>query len=214
MFVIAPLGAKHNWFANLTCYLSAMTIAQTQELIAILQGKGVKFEMGLTDDEVLKIESVFSVIFPPDFKLFLQTALPVSKQFVNWRRGIEHKDEAAKIFSRISGPWEGMLFDVAVNNYWNGLWGEKPGTNDDKVTIAKKHYYTYPILIPVYSHRYIPANPSEAGNPIFSVVQMDIIYYGYNLATYLANEFYFALPENFESPEQPKQIEFWSDCVE
>jgi hypothetical protein len=41
---------------------------------------------------------------------------------------------------------------------------------------------------------------------------MDIIYYGYDLPTYFANEFDFALTDDFELPEKPKrEIEFWSD---
>lgn len=41
-----------------------------------------------------------------------------------------------------------------------------------------------PRLIPICSHRYIPEEPHDAGNPVFSVMQSDVIYYGADLANY------------------------------
>jgi hypothetical protein len=64
-----------------------------------------------------------------------------------------------------------------------------------------------PKLIPIYSHRFIPEEPSEAGNPIFSVYQMDIIYYGFDLDDYLRHEF--DLPGRKEWPAQVRPIKFW-----
>ena len=57
-------------------------------------------------------------------------------------------------------------------------------------------------------------NPTSAGNPVFSVYQMDIIYYGYDLASYLEHEFDFRSYESLFSDEHPfRRIEFWSDVV-
>lgn len=44
------------------------------------------------------------------------------------------------------------------------------------------------MLIPVCGHRYLPAEPCSAGNPVLSVYQMDIIVYGRDLAAYFAAE--------------------------
>lgn len=46
-----------------------------------------------------------------------------------------------------------------------------------------------PRLLPIYSHRYLLAEPCRAGNPVFSVYQSDIIVYGTDLRTYLLHEF-------------------------
>jgi hypothetical protein len=185
---------------------------QAKFIIQALTSKCIHFESGLTDDEVLEVEGKFNLTFPPDLKLLLQSALPTSGSFVNWRLGLKSQDEADKIISRLDWPLEGMLFDIKSNNFWVESWGAKPNTLDEKNLIAKQYYETYPKLIPIYSHRYIPSRPCESDNPVFSVYQMDIIYYGYNLATYLANEFHFSLPKNFEKLKQPKkEIEFWSD---
>jgi hypothetical protein len=185
---------------------------QAEFIIKALTRKSIHFESGLADDEVLQIEGKFNLTFPPDLKLFLQSALPTSESFVNWRLGLKSQEEADKIMSRLDWPLEGMLFDIESNNFWVESWGAKPNNLDEKNLIAKQYYKTYPKLIPIYSHRYIPSRPSESYNPVFSVYQMDIIYYGYNLVTYLANEFHFALPKGIERLKQPKKkIEFWSE---
>ncbi len=189
-----------------------MTTEQTKHIIQLLTDKGVHFDSGLTDDEVSKIETKFNFKFPPDLKLFLQTGLPTSDHFVNWRLALDSNEEADKIISRLDWPLEGMLFDIESNNFWANKWGSKPDKYADQASIAKKYFETYPRLIPIFSHRYISSRPNEIGNPIISVHQMDIIYYGNDLATYFANEFHFVLPESFEIPKEPKMtIEFWSD---
>jgi len=106
-----------------------------------------------------------------------------------------------------------MLFDLQSNDYWINSWGDKPTAYEEKEIIAKQKYLTFPKLIPIYSHRYIPMEPMDEGNPVFSVYQMDIVYYGYDLATYFSNEFHFKLPINFEKVEKPKSIRFWSNWV-
>jgi hypothetical protein len=199
---------------TLACIAQFMNKQQTKEIIQILICKGVEFENGLTDDEIYNIELKFNIKFPPDYKLFLQTGLPVSEGYVNWREGLHSNTSATKIASRLDWPLEGLLFDIQSNDFWIDTWGYKSDIYEEKTFIAKRHYADYPKLIPVYSHRYIPGQPSENGNPVFSIYQMDIIYYGYDLATYLANEFHFTLPDNFNIPEKPvREIEFWSNWV-
>lgn len=180
----------------------------------ILISKGVKFETGLTNNEVNQIELKFNFSFPPDLKQFLQLGLPISDHFVNWRQGLISEDIAINIISRLDRPLEGMLFDLQNFDFLINSWGEKPTSYHDKEIIAKQMYSTFPKLIPIYSHRYIPMDPMEEGNPIFSVHQMDIIYYGYDLATYFANEFHFELPCEFKVVDEPKKIRFWSNWID
>jgi len=104
-----------------------------------------------------------------------------------------------------------MLFDIENNAFWDENWGEKPEIFERQKEIATENFKKYPKLIPIYSNRYIPSKPHETGNPILSVHQMDIIYYGFDLATYFRNEFHLRLPDNFEIPQSPKYIEFWSE---
>lgn len=201
-------------FADVTecCYFRIMTTTEAGYIVQKLKDKGVVCESGLTDDEISEIETKFNFTFPPDLKLLLQTALPVSGEFINWRQGLRDKEEEGIIISKIVWPLNGMLFDLQSNDFWVDSWGIRPDKFEDKVLVAKKYYETYPKLIPIYSHRYIPSDPNSSGNPVFSVYQMDIIYYGYDLATYFSNEFHFELSADFEIPEGPKRaIEFWSE---
>ena len=186
-----------------------------ENIISILSKKGVQFAKGLTGLEVVEIETKFDLQYPPDLKLFLQTAQPISDGFVNWRLGLKSTKESEKILDRLNWPWEGMVFDIKSNSFWMKNWGVKPNGDEAKIQIAREHYETYPKLIPIYSHRYIPEQPREIENPIFSVHQMDIIYYGSNLETYFANEFGYTKTGQFELSEYPnKKIDFWSIIAE
>jgi len=190
-----------------------MTINQAKCIIALLAKKGVIFDCGLSDSDVLQIESKFGFKFPPDLKLFLQTALPISDKFVNWRLGLQSSDEEQAIVERLNWPMDGMLFDIQHNNFWHESWGTIPINQDDKIEIAKQRYKTYPKLIPIYAHRYIPSKPCENGNPIFSVYQMDIICYGLDLESYFVCEFDLPLTQKDTHSGLPKTIEFWSDFI-
>jgi hypothetical protein len=53
----------------------------------------------------------------------------------------------------------------------------------------------------------MPDEPQGAGNPVFSVHQTDIIYYGFDLADYLRHEF--NLPGREPWPSQIRTIRFW-----
>jgi hypothetical protein len=69
-----------------------------------------------------------------------------------------------------------------------------------------------PVLIPVFSHRYLLASPCEANNPIFSVYQTDIIIYGNNLPDYLWPEFGCPPPPGTQA-DRPKLIDFWTSLL-
>lgn len=47
----------------------------------------------------------------------------------------------------------------------------------------------WPTLVPIYSHRFMPAAPAPDRAPVLSVHGSDIIFYGSDLLDYLRNEF-------------------------
>ena len=180
-------------------------------LIQLLKSRGIQFEKGFTNEELITVEANFDITFPPDLQTLLCLKLPVSKGFVNWRKALSSKEYEDEVFDKLNRPLEGMLFDIENNAFWDENWGEKPEIFERQKEIATENFKKYPKLIPIYSNRYIPSKPHETGNPILSVHQMDIIYYGFDLATYFRNEFHLRLPDNFEIPQNPKYIEFWSE---
>lgn len=177
-------------------------------IIETLKGKGILFEKGLSLQEINKIEGLYEINFPPDLKEFLCIALPVSNKFINWRDMSEGNIRSIK--DKLSWPLEGMIFDIENNEFWYSGWGSKPNDLEEAIEICKNEFKKIPKLIPIYSHRYIPSEPQEVGNPIFSVYQTDIIYYGEDLLAYLQIEFDIKKYEDMDF-ESIKDIRFWSD---
>lgn len=131
----------------------------------------------MTDNEISQIESKFNIVFPTDLRLFLANSLPISQGFINWRLGLSAVEIEKEINERLQRPLEGLLFDVKNNDFRFEEWGVKPTDKNEQISLIKKKFETYPILIPIYSHRYISSLPNEIDNPVFSVHQTDIIYY-------------------------------------
>jgi hypothetical protein len=176
-----------------------------------LKNKGITFQKGLSEQEIIEIERVYNISFPSDLRMFLMTALPISNNFVNWRDISEENVKAIK--GRLNWPLEGMIFDIEYNNFWYGEWGERPGNLSDAIEICRQELSTVPKLIPICSHRYIPSEPNEEGNPVLSVHQTDIIYYGENLVSYLEIEFGIKKYEHMDF-NSIKKIRFWSNLVD
>ena len=55
------------------------------EIIKLMKDSGIKFDAGLTQNELEKIYEIYKIKFPLSSKSFLTTALPVSDGFYDWR---------------------------------------------------------------------------------------------------------------------------------
>jgi hypothetical protein len=173
-----------------------------QGTIGLLKDGGLEFARGLTDSEVEHVENKFNFRFPPDLRAFLQAALPIGERFPDWRSGNDDQ-----LRERLNWPLHGLLFDVEHNAFWLAEWGPRPELLEDAFRIATSRVDAAPKLIPIYAHRFMPDRPQESGNPVFSVYQTDIIYYGFDLEDYLRHEFNLVPRE--ARPERIRQIEFW-----
>jgi hypothetical protein len=172
------------------------------DLIDQLRSRGLEFAPGLTDAEVAAAESRFEFRFPPDLREFLQTALPHGPSFPDWRAGNE-----VALREWLDLPRDGVLFDVECNGFWLPEWGPRPETEEAK-RVVEQLLRDAPRLIPIYSHRMLPADPPVAGNPVFSVHQTDIIVYGSDLRDYLMHEF-LRHSGDWSMPEKNRPIAFW-----
>jgi hypothetical protein len=176
---------------------------------ATLARAGVEFDEGMTDREIADVEKRFGFQFPPDLRAFLQHALPISKGWMDWRHASE-----GTLRERLDWPYEGICFDVAHNVFWLPEWGARPSVDEEAFAIVKQALRRAPTLVPIASHRYIPDRPYLGGNPVFSVHQTDIIYYGCDLQEYLENEYSFYFGRSGYSMREPvRDIEFWSRLV-
>lgn len=168
----------------------------------------IEFAAGLTDREVEAAEERFELRFPPDLRAFLQNALPYGPRFPDWRSG-----DTNELREWLNLPKEGILFDVEENAFWLEEWGPRPATMASALALASDLVEGAPRLIPIYGHRMMPDEPKEEGNPVFSVHQTDIIYYGADLRDYLSNEF--SIPSHVTVVEGvPRHVRFWTDIVE
>jgi hypothetical protein len=176
---------------------------------ATLERAGVTFEAGLTTEEITQAEGRFGFVFPEDLRCLLMFALPTSTGFPNWRN---QNDPALE--RSISEPLKGIWFDVQNNQFWLPEWGLKPKEDAAAYEQLLRDVTSAPTLIPIFGHRYMPDRPHASGNPVFSVHQTDIIYYGSNLENYLHNEFH----RFFDKPAYAicgaiREIEFWSSLA-
>jgi len=177
---------------------------QEHELLA---AAGFVVAAGLTEAELLAAESAIGSRMPPDLRQFLSEGLPIGSGFPNWR-----EPRSEEILAQLEGPFEGIAFDIEHNAFWWASWGPRPLALADAIELARRQFAAVPRLIPIYGHRYIPAEPCISGNPVYSVYQTDVIYYGMNLSNYLRCEFAPSATEE-ATEEEPRTIRFWDELV-
>jgi hypothetical protein len=108
----------------------------------------------------------------------------------------------------------GIEFDIEKNHFWLERWGERPEVLSAALDRAREDFQTWPKLLPIFAHRFLPAEPCCGGNPVFSIKQTDIIYYGANLAHYLFNEFVDRDYAFHTTAQKIRKIDVWSDFAE
>jgi len=179
-----------------------------QEEHQLLAAAGIVVTPGLTEAELLAAELAIGAAMPPDLRQFLSEGLPVGGGFPNWR-----DPRSEEVLGQLEWPFEGIAFDIENNAFWWDRWGPRPPALADAIELARREIATVPRLIPVYGHRYIPAEPCISGNPVYSVYQTDVIYYGMNLSNYLRCEFAPSATEE-ATDEEPRTSRFWDELVE
>ena len=165
---------------------------------------------GYSEDELIEIQRRYNLRFPPDLAdIYRERRSVIPGDGFDWI-----KTPRMQIERMLAWPLEGMLFDVENNVFWLSEWGERPTKKSAREEIVRAAIAAAPKLIPVFGHRYIPEEPHEHGNPIFSVYQTDIICYGVNLAFYVRAETRGYLPiEPLDAPDLApplRRIRFWS----
>ncbi|BCJ55157.1 hypothetical protein Asp14428_66320 [Actinoplanes sp. NBRC 14428] len=144
---------------------------------------------GLSGAELDAVEKEFGFSFADDHRAFLAAGLPTGRGWPDWRDG-----DRDQLREKLALPVEGVLFDVLENDFWYEGWGPRPAAPGTALAVARGFLVTAPRLIPVYSHRYLPAGRGGSGHPVLSVMQTDVILYGADLADYLRREFGGAAP--------------------
>jgi hypothetical protein len=176
--------------------------------------------VALSEVELATAQDEAEAIFPPDLCELLTTTLPTGPELPDWRHrpGEEMRAWRQRIV-------DGFHFDVIYNGFWLPDWGERPDDPHESRSLVAERLAEVPQLIRIAGHRGIPNEPLASDNPVFSVMQTDIVVYGINLADYLVNEFHRdelqelldeSQRDEFQRDEpQPvdreRTIRFWSD---
>lgn len=106
-----------------------------------------------------------------------------------------------------------VVFDVRHNSFWPSSWGVRPPRDDDAEAEAREHLAAVPRVVPFFGHRYLTAGLAIYDPPVFSIHQTDVIYYGRDLADYLAREFGVRGIRPIEV-EASRRVPFWSDLAD
>lgn len=160
--------------------------------------------IGMNDAEIDEIVNKYSVRFTAEHRAFLRILHTLDRKkryeytescennveiiieetsfFHNWL------DDQDYVITRLSYPFETILYDVNNHSMWLNSWDKKPDSEDKKREIFAKMYKRSPQLLPIHAHRFLVSDPSLKHNPVLSIWGADTIVYGWTLRTYLLNE--------------------------
>ncbi|MFF3336798.1 hypothetical protein ACFYWX_46165 [Streptomyces sp. NPDC002888] len=180
-----------------------LTSQDAQALLARLSAR-VEIKRGMSERELDGVEERWGFRFAPEHRTLLGAGLPTGRRdWPDWRDG-DPEDLAA----RLARPVDGVLFDVEHNAFWHPDWDPRPAGTQDALDVARSYLAKVPVMVPVYSHRYLLADPDRTGTPVLSMRQTDIVYYGTDLVDYFRHEFGGAVPT--PEDQQYATIPFWS----
>ncbi len=158
-----------------------------------------------------EIESYLGHSLPEDLAYLAQHTLDPNGLALRWLQGpaaIEEFEDWVR---------QGLLFDIEQAALWLADWGPRPESPAERLELFEAEFESWPKLLPLDGHRAIPASPVEAGNPVFSVMQSDIIYYGTTLADWMSLDLTLDGRGDYakhNAVEHVRHIPIWSDFAE
>jgi hypothetical protein len=167
------------------------------------EAEGRVWAEGYTQEELDDAQEKYDLTFPPDLIALFLERRPV--------QGWDWRSDEPEIREMLERPCEGLIFDVEHDGLWWPEWGDRPDHENERAETLRAIVQQAPKLVPLVSHRYIPCEPNEAGNPVFSIHQSDVIYYGVNLDDYFEREF--GHPRRLVAKPM-RHIRFWSKLVD
>ena len=185
-----------------------------KELVAKLKKQNIKFEEGLSEEEIAKAESAFEIKFPKEIKFFLSYGLPVGDGFYNWRDCSKKNVELINDFQK--RVEESFTFDLDNNNLANDFKDKFPNIKDEEELkrAIMSYLHSSPKLIPFYAHRCFFNGMDNM--PIISYWQpTDLIFYGSDFENYIENEF-LRKHEEFELGKITEKFQttgIWKDLI-
>ncbi|MER5581127.1 hypothetical protein ABT090_05635 [Streptomyces asoensis] len=182
---------------------SPLTSQDAEALLAMISARA-DVQPGMSERELDHVEERWGFRFAPEHRTLLGAGLPTGgRNWPDWRDG-----EPEGLAKRLAWPVDGVLFDVEHNSFWHPDWEPRPAGPQDALELARTYLAKVPVMVPVYSHRYLLADPDRIGTPVLSMYQTDIIYYGADLVDYFHHEF--GRPGPTPDDHRYATIPFWS----
>lgn len=145
---------------------------------------GTDYNKGIPEKKIDKAEKIAGAPFPDDLRLFLKNLHDPRGVFFPWAQ-VTPELYAKKQDALL----QGFLFDVEENALWLESWGARPSSKAARTEIVRAEIARWPKLVPIIGHRFMAIEPLQTGNPVFSIHQSDVIYYGPDIGRFLCNEF-------------------------
>jgi hypothetical protein len=81
------------------------------------------------------------------------------------------------------------MIELARDGFWSERWGERPGAPSAAEEIARSHAKNWPVVIPIWGHRYAPAKREGINYSVFSIYESDVVFVGTSMADYIRREY-------------------------
>lgn len=187
-----------------------MVSREFDQIIYQMEQQGICFLKNVTSEQLDQAQERYGICFPEKLRRFYRMGMPVSKGFVRWLE--ESPEYVETVQKKLKAPIRMLLDAVEQEEFWPASWGERPLEGEQLHNKALDKLNQAAVLVPVYSHRYMPCLEGTGDAPILSVYGSDLIYYGSDLKNWLQIEFC-SLPRQtiFESELPP--IPIWQDLI-
>jgi hypothetical protein len=165
--------------------------------------------VGYSEAELEDAQAKWGLRFPPDLVESLWEFRPLidGRDSFDWVAG-----DPEDIRRLIAWPFKGYWRSVERHHIWWPECGERPASRADRKETLRSIFANAPRLIPLGGIRYIPDEPFESGNPVFSVMASDIIHDAANIADWIERSRGGLLSQPRPRPAV-KEIRFWGQAV-
>ena len=144
---------------------------EIDRVLKILETKGIPTKPGMPETELAEMEWLCDISFPDDLRALFHVVVPAGKKFYDWTDA--SPENVWYLKKMIEDPVRTSIHDVEYVKWtWMREWGEKPSDYDTRQAILMKHLSTAPKMIPIYGWCYLPAEPRDAGNPVYTFSQL------------------------------------------
>lgn len=138
---------------------------------------------GCSEEQLERFMSYTNMTLPPDLRWLAMNTYDPGGHFFDWIIRPDRVSEA------VDWVMQGIETDLENNSIWFDRWGERPPEAETRKEVFRADFETWPKIVPIWGHRFAQIEPCEPGQPVYSVMQSDIIYYGADLPRWLRKEF-------------------------